>query len=244
MDEKIPEDHGHNPAFTDDTLDAELSATSRPADCPPGLEYLLQVDQLLVKQQIELIEVISDFEAENKYKVIINSHLFSAIFDDYFKVLNTMGQQVYFAVEHSSCLQRQCCGSIRDFEMSILDNNGAEVARFHRPFKTTCRCFTCFCPFCLQEMEITSGGAVVGYVIQIQERDSMVVPHPLLSFNQSDGPWIHDKDYCRPIFKICDADKNPLLFIRGPIINCSCCKEQFNGLLIRLSFQVGSYNSP
>ena len=148
-----------------------------------------------------------------------------------------MGQQVYFAVEHSSCLQRQCCGSIRDFEMSILDNNGAEVARFHRPFKTTCRCFTCFCPFCLQEMEITSGGAVVGYVIQIQERDSMVVPYPLLSFNQSDGPWIHDKDYCRPIFKICDADKNPLLFIRGPIINCSCCKEQFNGLLIRLSFQ-------
>ena len=96
-----------------------------------------------------------------------------------------MGQQVYFAVEHSSCLQRQCCGSIRDFEMSILgefffhcggtqfltsDNNGAEVARFHRPFKTTCRCFTCFCPCCLQEMEITSGGAVIGYIIQIQAR--------------------------------------------------------------------------
>ena len=37
----------------------------------------------------------------------------------FFQILNTMGQQVYFAVEHSSCLQRQCCGSIRDFEMSI-----------------------------------------------------------------------------------------------------------------------------
>jgi len=76
MDEKIPEDTSHNPAFTDDTLDTELSATSRPADCPPGLEYLLQVDQLLVKQQIELIEVISDFEAENKYKV--TNHFYSA----------------------------------------------------------------------------------------------------------------------------------------------------------------------
>ena len=75
MDEKIAEDHGNNPTFTDDTLDAGLSTTSRPVDCPPGLEYLLQVDQLLVKQQIELIEVISDFEAENKYKV--NNHLFS-----------------------------------------------------------------------------------------------------------------------------------------------------------------------
>ena len=103
MNEKLPEDHDHNPAFTDDNLDAEFSAAPRPADCLPGLEYLLQVDQLLVKQQIELVEVISNFEAENKYKV-----------------LNTMGQQVYFAVEHSSCLQRQCCGSIRDFEMSIL----------------------------------------------------------------------------------------------------------------------------
>lgn len=75
MDEKIPEDSGHNPAYTDDTLDAEPSATSRPADFPPGLEYLMQIDQLLVKQQIELIEVISDFEAENKYKV--NNHFYS-----------------------------------------------------------------------------------------------------------------------------------------------------------------------
>lgn len=70
MNEKLPEDYDHNPAFTDDNLDAEFSATPRPADCPPGLEYLLQVDQLLVKQQIELIEVISNFEAQNKYKVV------------------------------------------------------------------------------------------------------------------------------------------------------------------------------
>ena len=56
-----------------------------------------------------------------------------------------------------------------------LDNNGAEVAKFHRPFKTTCRCFTCFCPCCLQEMEITSGGAIIGYIIQIQARDSIVI---------------------------------------------------------------------
>ena len=56
----------------------------------------------------------------------------------------------------------------------ILDNNGAEVARFHRPFKTTCRCFTCFCPCCLQEMEITSGGAIIGYIIQIQAHGSII----------------------------------------------------------------------
>ena len=69
MDEKSPvDDPGQNPAFTDDSTDSSTGAFQ--ANCPPGLEYLLHVDQLLVKQQIELIEVISNFEAENKYKVI------------------------------------------------------------------------------------------------------------------------------------------------------------------------------
>ena len=27
-----------------------------PVDCPPGLEYLAAIDQLLVKQKIELLE--------------------------------------------------------------------------------------------------------------------------------------------------------------------------------------------
>ena len=76
MDEKIPEDAsnipGHNPAFADDSSDVEAGVS--PANCPPGLEYLLHVDQLLVKQQIELIEVISNFEAENKYKVFSKSN--------------------------------------------------------------------------------------------------------------------------------------------------------------------------
>ena len=71
MDEKLP---AENPAFTDDSTDSSTAAV--PANCPPGLEYLLHVDQLLVKQQIELIEVISNFEAENKYKVIIQGPQF------------------------------------------------------------------------------------------------------------------------------------------------------------------------
>ena len=31
---------------------------SAPENCPPGLEYLTQVDQLLIKQQVELLEGI------------------------------------------------------------------------------------------------------------------------------------------------------------------------------------------
>ena len=58
--------------------------------CPPGLEYLSQIDQLLVHQQVELLEVLTGFETENKYVV-----------------KNSMGQVVYAAREMSDCCTRQ-----------------------------------------------------------------------------------------------------------------------------------------
>lgn len=33
-----------------------MQAPPAPENCPPGLEYLTQVDQLLIKQQVELLE--------------------------------------------------------------------------------------------------------------------------------------------------------------------------------------------
>ena len=71
--------------------------------CPPGLEYLLCVDQLLVKQHIEAFEMMTGFETANKYMV-----------------LNTMGQQVFLAAETGgNCCTRNCCGSLRSFEMIL-----------------------------------------------------------------------------------------------------------------------------
>ena len=37
---------------------------------PPGLEYLAMVDQLLIKQKVEIFEAFTGFESSNKYKVI------------------------------------------------------------------------------------------------------------------------------------------------------------------------------
>lgn len=35
--------------------------------CPPGLEYLTLIDQLIVKQKVERLEILTGFDTKNKY---------------------------------------------------------------------------------------------------------------------------------------------------------------------------------
>ncbi|GFO39079.1 phospholipid scramblase [Plakobranchus ocellatus] len=49
---------------------------------PAGLEYLSSVDQLIVKQEVSVFEVLAGFEAKNKYRI-----------------LNSLNQQAYWAFE-------------------------------------------------------------------------------------------------------------------------------------------------
>lgn len=116
-------------------------------DCPPGLEYLTQIDQLLIQQQVELLEAFTGFETNNKYKIC-----------------NSLGQQVYFAAEDTDCCTRQCCGPGRPFEMQIHDNMQREVIHLSRPL----RCSSCWFPCCLQEVEVQAPiGNIVGYCAQL-----------------------------------------------------------------------------
>ncbi|NXO99887.1 PLS2 scramblase, partial [Certhia brachydactyla] len=115
-------------------------------NCPPGLEYLTQIDQVLIHQQLELLEIVTGFEEKNKYEL-----------------KNALGQRVYFAIEDTDCLTRNFCGPARPFTMRIIDNLGREVITLHRPL----RCSTCCCPCCLQELEVQAPpGTTVGYVVQ------------------------------------------------------------------------------
>ncbi|XP_020836606.1 phospholipid scramblase 1 isoform X2 [Phascolarctos cinereus] len=117
-----------------------------PLNCPPGLEYLTQIDQLLIHQQVELLEALTGFETNNRYAIS-----------------NSFGQRVYFAVEENDCCTRNCCGNLRPFIIKILDNTGREVITFDRPF----RCVSCFYPCCLQQLEIQSPpGVPIGYITQ------------------------------------------------------------------------------
>lgn len=71
------------------------------------------------------------FESNNKYEV-----------------RNSLGQNVFYAVEENDCLNRQCCGPMRPFTIHVLDNFGQEVITVTRPLK----CMSCFFPCCLQEV--------------------------------------------------------------------------------------------
>ena len=56
---------------------------------PAGLEYLTHVDQVLVKQKVEVFELLTGCEMKNKYIV-----------------QNSMGQQVFFIQEDVDCCTR------------------------------------------------------------------------------------------------------------------------------------------
>ncbi|XP_055607416.1 phospholipid scramblase 1 isoform X1 [Uranotaenia lowii] len=115
-------------------------------NCPPGLEYLTSIDQLLVKQKVELLEAFTGFETANKYTV-----------------KNTLGQKVYWAAEDTDCCTRNCCGPARPFDMKILDFYQNEVMHLNRPL----RCQSCCFPCCLQTLEVSAPpGNVIGTVEQ------------------------------------------------------------------------------
>ncbi|XP_042367978.1 phospholipid scramblase 2-like isoform X1 [Plectropomus leopardus] len=151
-----------------------------PVGVPPGLEYLTQIDQILIHQKVELIEALIGFETNNQYEI-----------------KNSLGQKIYKAKEKNDCCTRNCCGSLRSFDLKIKDNMDREVIHFIRPF----RCVSCWCPCCLQEMEVQAPpGTTIGYVKQDW--------HPFV-----------------PKFSIQGANKETLMKLEGPCFACNCCGD-------------------
>ncbi|CAH0558283.1 unnamed protein product [Brassicogethes aeneus] len=158
-------------------------------NCPPGLEYLTKIDQLLVQQKVEGLEVLTGFETKNK-----------------FTIKNSLGQKVYYAKEDSDCLTRNCCGPLRPFDMKILDNYKNEVIHLYRPLACGACCFPC----CLQSMEVSSPpGNIVG---RVDQEWSIFLPKYAVK-NASgetvlriEGPWFK-MSCCGDVeFKITSAD--------------------------------------
>nr|XP_023415960.1 phospholipid scramblase family member 5 [Cavia porcellus] len=113
---------------------------------PSGLEYLSQLDLIIIHQQVELLGMILGTETSNKYEI-----------------KNSLGQRIYFAVEESLCFNRTFCSTLRSCTLKITDNSDQEVITVNRPL----RCNSCWCPCYLQELEIQAPpGTTVAYVAQ------------------------------------------------------------------------------
>ncbi|XP_069775922.1 phospholipid scramblase 1-like isoform X3 [Narcine bancroftii] len=112
-------------------------------DCPPGLECLAQIDQVLIHQKVEILEALTSFETRNKYLL-----------------KNSMGQCIYSAKESSNCCARNCCGSLRCCHVKLRDHSDREVIHLVRPLRCTSCCFPC----CLQEVKPPDESRNVGRI--------------------------------------------------------------------------------
>lgn len=109
----------------------------------PGLQYLTSLDQVFVKQHIDMMEAM--WEKANRYKI-----------------LNNQSEQVYFVSEESDKWNRQFQGPDRGFNLRVFDNTSQEVMRFSR--EHIC-CAGCCCGYCESLRQVLTVEAPVGEVI-------------------------------------------------------------------------------
>lgn len=185
-----------------------------PANCPRGLEYLINIDQLLVHQKVEILEALIGFETKNK-----------------FTVKNSLGQKVFYAVEDSDCCTRNCCGPIRPFDMKILDNYKNQVMQLSRPLA----CDSCWFPCCLQKMEVYAPpGSLVGTVEQ-----EWSIFSPAFSIKNSAGDTVLRIEGPVCTFSICGDVEFKILSKDGSTV-VGRISKQWSGLL-REAFTDADY---
>ncbi|KAG5847547.1 phospholipid scramblase family member 5 [Anguilla anguilla] len=106
--------------------------------------------------------------------------------------------QLYIAVEESSCLCLQCCGPARACSLQGFDRQAQQVFLFERPLRADACCLGC----CLMEMRaFNADHQLIGTVHQ---RWSMFTP----------------------LFEICDSDGTATIRIQGSCCPCRCYSNQ------------------
>lgn len=117
-------------------------------NCPPGLEYLAQLDNIHVLQHVEPLELMTRFETNNRYDI-----------------KNNIDQMVYIVTEDTDDFTRNAYRNLRPFVLRVTDCLGREIMTMQRPFRCTCCCFCC--PCARQELEVQCPpGVTIGFVAE------------------------------------------------------------------------------
>jgi len=102
-----------------------------------GYQKLQELEGVFIKQKLEVLEVVTGCETENKYYVYSLG-----------KGGEKKGRKLFKCKEKSSCCARQCMsGDCRPFKMEISyatrgeDEDYVPFLRLERPCKCTCLCF-------------------------------------------------------------------------------------------------------
>ncbi|XP_066203357.1 phospholipid scramblase 4 [Saccopteryx leptura] len=112
-------------------------------NCPPGLEYLTQLDNIHVLQHFEPLESV---DTHNKYDI-----------------KNNLDQMVYTVTEDAGDFTKNAYRTLRPFVLRVTDFRGREIMTMHRPFRCTCCCLCC--PSTRQEMQVhCPPGVPIGFV--------------------------------------------------------------------------------
>lgn len=115
--------------------------------------YLRNATSFHVKQKIELLEILTGWETENKYTV-----------------KDQAGNKIFYVGERSDMCMRLCCDKMRAFTLEVKDTRGQNVLNFERALDCTC-----FCGLCNPDTLTvnTSNGQKLGAV---QEKCSLLFP--------------------------------------------------------------------
>ncbi|KAI8438879.1 hypothetical protein MSG28_011216 [Choristoneura fumiferana] len=123
-----------NPAATEDSSRAELPVSTVDWRSNPrgqfipmhGLDFLIGVSSLQIQQTVELDDLISKIDSENRYIVRVPN-----------------GESLYLANEVSNQTQRCLCGTGRAFVMHLHDTTRQEALQLQRRLAAASCCFPC-----------------------------------------------------------------------------------------------------
>ncbi|XP_072330283.1 phospholipid scramblase family member 5 isoform X2 [Scyliorhinus torazame] len=113
-------------------------------------------------------------------------------------ITSQKGEQLYTAIEDTSCLCLNLCGAARSCCIKIYNLQSEEVLHFARPFRIDACCFGC----CL--MEIYVFNAQKEQIGTIRQRWSMFTP----------------------LLEICDMNGHGIMKIHGSCCPCRCYSDQ------------------